>query len=70
MKANFVALGALADIAGVDAVFGQRARAVRVVAQQALAIEVKIAHQRHIAAQIVQIVGESRPRRRQRPRRC
>ncbi len=42
-----IAFAALADVAGIDAVFGQRAGALRVVAEQLVAVEMKIADQRH-----------------------
>ena len=45
-----VPLAPEADVAGVDAVLGQQARAFRVLAEQRMAVVVKIAHQGHVAA--------------------
>ncbi len=45
---------ALADIAGVDAVFVQRFRASRIAGQQLVAVEVEIADQGHVEAHAVQ----------------
>jgi hypothetical protein len=49
-----VALGALADVARVDAVLGERARALGELRQQLVAVVVEVADQRHVAAGGVQ----------------
>ncbi len=53
-----VALVAPAHVAGVDAVFGQRLGAGRVVAQQAVAVVVKVADQRHVNAHAVELLAD------------
>ena len=55
-----VALRALADVAGIDAVLGQRARAVGILRQQLVAVVVKVADQRHAAARRVQAPADFR----------
>ncbi len=44
-----IALVPLADVAGIDAELGQRPRALRVLGQQLVAVEVEVADQRHRA---------------------
>ena len=64
-----VALVALADVAGIDAVLGQRLGAGRVVGQQPVAVVVEVADQRHVDAHAIELladVGHLRPR----PRAC
>ena len=55
-----VALIALADIAGVDTVLGQGLRAVRVIGQQAVAVVMKVADQRHVNAHAVELFAHIR----------
>ena len=55
-----VALVALADIAGVDPVLGQRLRAFRVVRQQAMAVVVEVADQRNVDAHAVELLPDMR----------
>ena len=55
-----VVLVALADIAGVDAVFGQCLRAARVVGQQTVAVVMKVADQRHVDAHAIELVAHMR----------
>ena len=49
---------ALAHVAGVNAVFGQGLRAVGKVGEQAVAVEMEIAHQRHRHAHAVQLLAD------------
>ena len=51
-------LVALAHIAGVDPVFGQRLGASRVVRQQAVSVVVKVADQRHIDAHAIELLTD------------
>ena len=53
-----VALVALADVAGVDAVLGQRLRAVGKLGEQAVAVVVEVAHQRHVDAHAVELLAD------------
>ena len=55
-----VVLVALANIAGVNAVLGQRLGAGREVGQQAVAVVMKIADQRHVDAHAVELVAHMR----------
>ena len=55
-----VALAAAAHVARVDAVLGQRLGAVRVFAQQLVAVEVEVADQRHVHAELAQRAPRSR----------
>ena len=55
-----VALGAAPHIAGIDAVLVQRVGAVRMFAQQLVAIEMEVADQRHIDARRAQLVADMR----------
>ena len=59
-----VVLVALADVAGVDAVLGQRLGAGRIVGQQAVAVVVEVADQRHVDAHAVELLADVRHRRR------
>ena len=64
-----IALAAVADVARIDPVLGERARAVRILGQQLVAVEVKVADQRHGAAQRRRAARGS-PARRPPLRRC
>ena len=55
-----VAFVAPAHVAGVDAVFGQRLGAGRMVAQQTVAVVVKVADQRHVNAHAVELLPDVR----------
>ena len=55
-----VTLVTATDVAGVDAVLGQRLGAGRVVGQQAVAVVVEIADQRHMHAHAVQLLADVR----------
>ena len=54
----FIALRTLAHIARIDAVFGQCFGAVGEFGQQAFAVEMEIAHQRHGAAHVIQTAAD------------
>ena len=54
----FIAFHALAHVTRIDAVFGQRAGAIGKLRQQAFAVEVEIANQRHGAAHVVQPLAD------------
>ena len=54
------ALAVLAHVAGIDAVFRQRLRALRELGQQAVSVVVKVADQRHIAAHRIQHLADTR----------
>jgi hypothetical protein len=60
--------GALADVAGIDAVLGERAGRSREVGQKLVPVEVEVPDQRHLAVHRVEAARGSRGRRR-RPRR-
>ena len=45
---------ALADVAGVDAIFRERPRAIRKIAEQLVPVEVEVADQRDIAAECIE----------------
>ena len=51
---------ALANIAGVDTVFGQRLRAARVVRQQAVTVVMKVTDQRYVDAHAIELVAHMR----------
>ena len=53
-----VALVALAHVAGVDAVLGQRLGAGRIVGEQAVAVVVEVADQRHVDAHAVELLAD------------
>jgi hypothetical protein len=55
-----IALVALAHVAGVDAVFGQRLGTRWVVGQQAVAVVMEVADQGHIDAHFVELVANVR----------
>ena len=57
-----VAAGTAADVAGIDAQLGQRLGAFGIPAQQAMAVEVEIADQRHLDAAGGQTVADRRHR--------
>ena len=56
----FVLLGAAPDVARVDAQLGERFGAFRHGLDQAVAVEMKVADQRHAAAQRIEFLAESR----------
>ena len=58
-----IALAAAADVAGVDAVLGERGSAVRMLAQQLVAVEVEVADQRHADAGALEALADGRDRR-------
>ena len=64
-----VALAALADVAGIDPVLGERAGALRELGQQLVAVEMEIADQRNARSPARRAVRGS-PVRRPRPRLC
>ena len=55
-----VALRAAADVAGIDAVLGERLRAIRILRQQLVAVVVEVADQRHVAAARVEPLADAR----------
>ncbi len=55
-----VALGALADVAGVDAVLGEQLRALRELLQQGVTVVVEVADQRDADAKLVQLLDDGR----------
>ena len=55
-----VALAAAADIAGIDAVLGERLGAVGVRREQLVAVEVEVADDRHVAAGGAQAIADVR----------
>ena len=55
-----VALAAAADIAGIDAVLGERRGAARIFAQQLVPVEMEVADQRDRDAQLVQTFPDRR----------
>ncbi len=55
-----VALAAAPDVAWVDAVLGQRLGAARVLAQQLVAIEMKVADQRHRHSELIEAIADVR----------
>ena len=57
------------DVAGIDAVLGQRPRALRILLQQEVAVVVEVADDRNAHAVLVELLDDlGRPRRR--PLRC
>src|SRR4029077_4778334 len=58
-----IALAAAADVTGVDAVLGERGGAVRVLAQQLVAVEVEVTDQRHAHAGALEPFADGRDRR-------
>src|SRR6185503_20894316 len=54
-----VAPGAAADVAGVDAVLGERLRARRVLREQLVPVEMEVADQRHAAADRVEPIADA-----------
>ena len=55
-----VALVLEADIAGIDAVFGESLRAGRMLGEQRVAVIVEVADQRHVDAACVELVADMR----------
>ncbi len=55
-----VALAAAADVAGIDAVLGERCRAGGMRREQLVPVEVEVADQRHVAARCAQPVADLR----------
>ncbi len=54
MSANWRSFFAEADIAGIDAVLGQRLGAAGIVGEQLVAVVVEVADQRHVDAQPIE----------------
>ncbi len=52
------ALRTTADVAGIDAVGGQRLRAARIVDQQLVAVVVEVTHQRHVDAHAIELIAD------------
>ena len=48
----------LAHVAWIDAVLGQRLRAIRVIGQEPMPVVVEVTHQRHINAHAVQLLAD------------
>src|SRR2546421_11781570 len=59
-----VALAAAADVTRVDAVLGERRGAVRMLAQELMAVEVEVADQRHADTGAIETLANRRHRRR------
>src|SRR5437773_2981418 len=59
-----VALAAAADVTRVDAVLGERRGAVRMLAQELVAVEVEVADQRHADTGAIETLANRRHRRR------
>ena len=57
-----VALAALSDVAGIDSIFGERLRAIGMIGEQLVAIEVKIADQRNGAIRAIERCANRRNR--------
>ena len=57
-----IALGSPPDVARVDAVLGERRRALRVLTQQLVTVEMKIADQRHVDAGTLEPLADRRDR--------
>src|SRR6185503_3785331 len=59
-----IALHALADVAGIDAVLGEGLRAIGILREQLVAVVVEIADQRHLAVARVEPLADARHLRR------
>src|SRR2546429_8731627 len=58
-----VALGSPPDVTRVDAVLGERRGAIRMLAQELMAVEVEVADQRHADTRAIETLANPRHRR-------